>query len=287
MEMRTFGEQEVGGVAMPLPSLRLGGGMSAAGPRAVAFRLVLEWLLNNPRAFTEKVAIVLGATAVSEPAFSGFVCSDFDPFLNHLFATRKVTAHDVARALDGRPGFVWLPGESPGVVGGLAVEGLMMAAMQGMTATIAEVKQPGRNAAEIVEVRASAELDAWLEVYFEVFGADPEARNDWHRVHDALGPLGDGSLSLRLANMGGVPAATGAMFYDQCAVGLYCFTTRESYRRRGLASALVAASHAAARARGVEQAVLHATELGQPVYIAAGYRTLRSLPVLISRSRKK
>jgi GNAT superfamily N-acetyltransferase len=43
-------------------------------------------------------------------------------------------------------------------------------------------------------------------------------------------------------------------------------------RGRGLASALVHASHAAAHARGINRAFLQATALGRPVYTRAGYR---------------
>src|SRR5947199_341508 len=64
--------------------------------------------------------------------------------------------------------------------------------------------------------------------------------------------------------------------------GLYCFTTLEQMRRRGLAAALVHASHEAAQARGIDRAVLQATASGRPAYARAGYREQQSLPVLLS-----
>jgi GNAT superfamily N-acetyltransferase len=73
------------------------------------------------------------------------------------------------------------------------------------------------------------------------------------------------------------------VYFDQDWAGLYCFTTRERMRGGGLGSALVHASHDAARARGVERALLHATPMGRPVYARAGYREERSLPLLLSR----
>ena len=39
-------------------------------------------------------------------------------------------------------------------------------------------------------------------------------------------------------------------------------------------------SHAAARARGIDDTVLQATASGLPVYTRAGYRDARLLPVL-------
>src|SRR5207244_3030528 len=71
-------------------------------------------------------------------------------------------------------------------------------------------------------------------------------------------------------------AATGAVFFQRDVAGLYCFTTREPMRGRGLGSALAHACHDAARARGIGHALLHATALGRSVYAKVGYREERS-----------
>jgi GNAT superfamily N-acetyltransferase len=229
-------------------------------------------LLEHPRAFAEKVARVLGGRTVSRPELTGFVSSDFDPFLNHLFAHGRLARRDAADALEGRPGFVWLDEED---------RADDVRVMHGMVANLAGAAvEPPPSDAEITEVRSGAELDAWHAVYREVLGADPRSRADWGRVHDALGPSGDSSLMLLLAWVGGSPAATGAVFFDRNVAGLYCFATRESMRGRGLASALVHASHAAVRARGVRRALLQATPAGRPVYARASYEERRTLPVL-------
>jgi GNAT superfamily N-acetyltransferase len=83
-----------------------------------------------------------------------------------------------------------------------------------------------------------------------------------------------------LARVDGSPAATAAAFFDRNVVGLYSFTTRESMRGRGLASALIRASHAVASARGIEQALLQATPAARSVYARAGYVEEHVLPVL-------
>jgi GNAT superfamily N-acetyltransferase len=92
-------------------------------------------------------------------------------------------------------------------------------------------------------------------------------------------------LLLFLASLDRSPAGTGAVYFQPDVAGLYCFTTRERMRGRGLASALVHASHAAAQARGVERALLQATASGRPVYARAGYREHRTLPVLLRRGK--
>jgi GNAT superfamily N-acetyltransferase len=86
-----------------------------------------------------------------------------------------------------------------------------------------------------------------------------------------------------LAQVDGAPAATGGVYFEADVAGLYCFTTRERMRGRGLATALVHTSHAAAQARGIERALLQATASGRPVYIRAGYREEQTLPLLMRR----
>jgi GNAT superfamily N-acetyltransferase len=244
---------------------------------------VAEPLLENLRAFLGKIAGTLGGTAVERAGLTGFLSSDFDPFLNHLFASGSVTPRDAAEALEGRPGFVWFAQEPvPTDVGVPGADRPKFAAMHLMTATTEAPPEAPQVDGEIVEVRSPADLDAWHEVYCEVFAKDPRSRDDWHRVRAALGSAGDDSLLLLLARMDGSPAATAAVFYEQDVAGLYCFATRERMRGRGLASALVQASHAAARERGIDRALLQATASGRPVYARAGYREERSLPVLLS-----
>jgi GNAT superfamily N-acetyltransferase len=229
----------------------------------------VDRLVDNPRAFAAAVAGVLHGIAVERPNLSGFASSDFDPFLNHVFASEGVAPRQAAESLAGRPGFVWMA-EVPA----LDEAGVLL--MHGMTAATAPAATALPEGAEIVEVRSSAELDDWHEVYCEVFGTDRRGRDDWGQVHDGLGA----SLLLLLARVDGTAAATGGVFFEEDLAGLYCFTTRERMRGRGLASALVDASHAAARARGIEHALLQATHAGAPVYAKLGYQEERSLPVL-------
>jgi GNAT superfamily N-acetyltransferase len=245
---------------------------------------VVEPLLDSPRLLTAKVATVLGGTAIERPQLTGFLNSEFDPFLNQLFAAGSVTPRQAAEALEGRPGFIWLADEpDPNEVGAAEAENLSLVLMHGMTATTAGAAAAPQAECKIAEVRSRSELRAWHDVYCEVFGGDDRSSQDWQQVHDALGPSGDRSLLLLLARVDGSPAATSAVYFDPDVAGLYCFTTRERMRGRGLASALVHACHAAAQARGIERALLQATASGRPVYTRAGYREHRTLPVLLRR----
>lgn len=245
---------------------------------------MVEPLLDNPRSLTAKVAAVLGGTAIERPQLTGFLNSEFDPFLNRLFAAGPVTPREAVEALEGRPGFIWLAEEpSPSEVGAPGAEKLSLVLMYGMTAATAGSAAAPQVDSEIVEVRSRKWLRAWHDVYCEVFGGDARGRQEWQRIYEALGPSGDRSLLLLLARVDGSPAATGGVYFEPDLAGLYCFTTRERMRGRGLASALVHTSHAAAQGRGIERALLQATASGRPVYIRAGYREQRTLPVLMRR----
>lgn len=203
------------------------------------------------------VAAVLGGTAIERAGLTGFVSSKFDPFLNHLFADATVSPRRVADALEGRPAFVWL-GEKPPPheIGAAEAEGLKFVEMHGMNAATAQPLAPAQINPEIVEVRTPTELRAWHEIYCEVFGVDKGGLQDWQAVHAALGPTGDNTFLLLLAHLDGSPAATGSVYFEP--------------------------SHAAARARGVDRALLQATASGAPVYTKAGYQQERTLALLIS-----
>jgi GNAT superfamily N-acetyltransferase len=155
--------------------------------------------------------------------------------------------------------------------------------MHGMRTTIRVSAVDQRTPASITAVSSFDDLADWHAVYRGVFGVDPRSLDEWRRVHLALGPTGDDSLVLHLARVDGSAAATAAAFFDRNVVGLYSFTTRESMRGRGIASALIRASHAVASARGIEQALLQATPAARSVYARAGYLEDRVLPVLTFR----
>jgi GNAT superfamily N-acetyltransferase len=217
---------------------------------------------------------------VLEDGLVGFVSSALDRFLNHLFATGVPALGEVDTALEGRPGFVWLCDDAAVEAARTGAGSQPVLLMHGMRTSIQVSRMDERTPASITPVTSFDDLADWHAVYRSVFGADPRSLDEWRRIHLALGPTGNNSLVLHLVRVDGSSAATAAAFFDRDAVGLYCFTTCASMRGRGIASALIRASHAAASARGIEQALLHATPAGRPVYARAGYLEERVLPVL-------
>jgi GNAT superfamily N-acetyltransferase len=143
--------------------------------------------------------------------------------------------------------------------------------------------------ASITAVSSCDDLADWHPVYLDVFGVGPRSLDEWRRIHLALGPSGYDSLVLHLARVDGSAAATAAAFLDRHVGGLYSFTTRESMRGRGLASALIRASHAPASARGIEQALPQAMPAARSLYARAGYveeRVLRVVTFPLSDPRR-
>jgi GNAT superfamily N-acetyltransferase len=226
------------------------------------------------------VAAALNGRTVLEDGLVGFVSSAFDRFFNHLFATGGPALGEVEAALAGRPGFVWLCDDAAAAGARTGGGSRPVRVMHGMRATIRVPGVDERTPASITAVSSFDDLADWHAVYRGVFGVDPRSLDEWRRVHLALGPTGDDSLVLHLARVDGSAAATAAAFFDRNVVGLYSFTTRESMRGRGIASALIRASHAVASARGIEQALLQATPAARSVYARAGYIEERVLRVV-------
>jgi GNAT superfamily N-acetyltransferase len=116
-----------------------------------------------------------------------------------------------------------------------------------------------------------------------VLGADPRSIGDWRRLYAALGPGGDGAFLLWVARADGAPAAGGALFLDGPTAGLYCFATREPFRRRGLAGDLTGVCRRHARARGAVRCVLQASVAGRPVYARAGFAEVGPVAIFVRR----
>ena len=215
-----------------------------------------------------------------EDGLVGFVSSAFDRFFNQLFATGVPTLGDVEAALAGRPAFVWLCDEAAAAAALTSGEGRHLRVVHGMRTAIGASGVGRPTAASITAVSSFEDLADWHAVYRGVFGVDARGLDDWRRVHLALGPAGDDSLVLHLARVDGSAAATAAAFFEGNVVGLYSFTTRESMRGQGIASALVRASHAGASARGIEHALLQAVPAARSLYARAGYVEERVLPLV-------
>ena len=86
---------------------------------------------------------------------------------------------------------------------------------------------------------------------------------------------------LWLRRVGDEPAAAAGVFVDGGTAGLYCFATREPFRRRGLASELVGVCRRQARRLGATRCVLQASPAGRAVYARIAAR--ETVPIFVRR----
>ena len=88
----------------------------------------------------------------------------------------------------------------------------------------------------------------------------------------ALGFAGVAPWRHWLGRLDGRPVGTATVLVGQVASSVHNISTVPSARRRGVGAALTCAALAEARARGHRLAVLHASELGVPVYHRLGFQ---------------
>ena len=74
-----------------------------------------------------------------------------------------------------------------------------------------------------------------------------------------------------LGRLGGEPVATSALFFAAGVAGVYCVSTIESARRRGIGAAVTLAALREARDLGHGLAVLTSSEMGYSVYRKLGF----------------
>jgi GNAT superfamily N-acetyltransferase len=72
----------------------------------------------------------------------------------------------------------------------------------------------------------------------------------------------------------GEPAASSLVFFGAGVAGLYHVSTAPDRRRKGFGSAITATALMEAKRRGYQTAILHATEMGYPVYLRLGFKPI-------------
>lgn len=81
-----------------------------------------------------------------------------------------------------------------------------------------------------------------------------------------------------LAHLDGRPVGCGTAYLTGATAGLYNIATLEEARGRGIGYAVTATLMDLGRRAGADQAILHATEAGRPVYERAGFVEVCQVP---------
>jgi GNAT superfamily N-acetyltransferase len=131
---------------------------------------------------------------------------------------------------------------------------------------------PGLPAGLRIETATPGTLDRWYAAL--AAGAGVESTHPFVRDLLPEAAIDDRDIRLFGGFLDDAPVATSIAIRSQNAVGVYAVGTAESARRRGIGSAMTWAAIDAGREWGSRAAVLQASEMGEPVYEAMGFRTV-------------
>lgn len=140
----------------------------------------------------------------------------------------------------------------------------------------AVVRPPQAERLDLKPARNEPDLLDWLSAFDRSFGSGPTLdRQDhpWFTPFAHLA-LGDGPCRLFVGRFDGQPVACSLAFVGAGAVGLYGVGTVPELRGRGYGSAATVAAIDWGREQGARLAILHATQLGAPVYRRLGFETV-------------
>ncbi|CAN5819150.1 GNAT family N-acetyltransferase [soil metagenome] len=121
----------------------------------------------------------------------------------------------------------------------------------------------------VERVRDEAGLAEWAATFGSGFGLGP-VEVGW--IGEMFSRIGPGGLWRHyLGRLAGEPVATSALFFATGVAGVYCVSTVERARRRGIWAAVTLAALREARDLGWDIGVLGSSEMGFPVYRRLGF----------------
>ena len=123
---------------------------------------------------------------------------------------------------------------------------------------------------EIRPVITGQELRQWIHVASTGFGLSPEWESVWYDFFT----LAACELPFRtyLAFLDDRPVGTSQLFTSAGVAGIYNVTCLPEARNRGIGKAVTSAPLLDARIMGYQVAILHASQLGYPVYRRLGFK---------------
>jgi GNAT superfamily N-acetyltransferase len=215
-----------------------------------------------------------GAILEREGVVASFVPSAPDsPTLNAVIALQRELDADVLQRMGERYDEigirrwgVWADGSYERVLDTLRRAGLQTSSSSpGMAAAIDELSLNGRAPA------GPADLATVGRVNDLAYG------NPDHRLERTLAPLPPGALRAYRADHDGEPASVALALHHDGDCGISFVATAPHARRHGLATDVMQRVAVDARDAGCTTTTLQATELGEKLYTALGYRTVSDM----------
>ena len=148
-----------------------------------------------------------------------------------------------------------------------------------MTRGLADFDATARSPIDVVEVRDTADLEAWLSVRNANHPMDVATRTAWLRTHS---PSLDPGFRQFVARAGGRPVGSLTLFLHGETAGLSHVDVILDSRGMGVGTALTRSALSAAIHMGARRAVLTATELGVPLYRRLGFAMAGDVGVFVT-----
>ncbi|QCB92268.1 GNAT family N-acetyltransferase [Cellulomonas shaoxiangyii] len=135
-------------------------------------------------------------------------------------------------------------------------------------------------AVRVRELPDGADLADWVAAYGPPMGLRPEHFPALTAL-DAGRSYGEDTLTRFVADVDGRVVATTELLVTGDVAGVYLVATLETYRRRGLATALVHAAVGHAVASGAHVVTLQASSSGAPVYARLGFQEVSTIHLVV------
>ena len=125
---------------------------------------------------------------------------------------------------------------------------------------------------EIVKVDDNETLETWSSTLVVGYGFGEEYVEDMTDIYLSFADVEE--QVMYVGYLDGKPACTSLVAYNNGVAGLYCVATMPWARRRGLGTLLTLQPLLDAREMGYHYGVLHASNMGEPVYKKMGFETI-------------
>ena len=137
----------------------------------------------------------------------------------------------------------------------------------------------------ISAVRTRESLLDWLRAWDLAIGVEP--RGEQHPWLNAFGHLAlepETPAELFVGRLGDEAVSSSLAFVGGGAVGLYGVGTAPDHRGHGFGGAVTTAGIEWGRSRGEQFAILHSSQMGEPVYRRLGFEAVGELTQLVLRA---